>query len=61
MSFLPRRAKGSTRAPSCPYTRARVGAGGCAQIAGLSNTQNVRMETNAGFTVERLPAALRIL
>lgn len=28
---------------------------------GLSNTQNVRMETNAGFAVERLPAALRIL
>jgi hypothetical protein len=28
---------------------------------GLSNKQNVRMETNATYTVERLPAALRIL
>jgi hypothetical protein len=28
---------------------------------GLSNKQNVRMETSAGYAVERLPAALRIL
>jgi phage portal protein BeeE len=28
---------------------------------GLTNKQNVRMETNAGYAVERLPAALRIL
>lgn len=28
---------------------------------GLTNKQNVRMETNATYTVERLPAALRIL
>ncbi len=28
---------------------------------GLTNEQTVRMETNAGFAVERLPAALRIL
>jgi hypothetical protein len=28
---------------------------------GLSNKQNVRMETNAGYAVERVPAALRIL
>jgi HK97 family phage prohead protease len=28
---------------------------------GVSNKTNVRMETNAGFAVERLPAALRIL
>jgi hypothetical protein len=28
---------------------------------GLTNTQNVRMETNAGYAVERLAAALRIL
>jgi hypothetical protein len=28
---------------------------------GLNNKQNVRMETNAGYAVERLPAALRIL
>jgi uncharacterized protein len=28
---------------------------------GLTNKQNVRMETNAGYTVERLSAALRIL
>ena len=28
---------------------------------GLTNTQNVRMETNAGYAVERVPAALRIL
>jgi hypothetical protein len=27
---------------------------------GLTNKQNVRMETNAGYAVERLPAALRI-
>ena len=29
--------------------------------AGVSNTQNVRLESNAGYAVERLPAALRIL
>ncbi len=29
--------------------------------AGTTNKQNVRLETNAGFAVERLPAALRIL
>jgi hypothetical protein len=28
---------------------------------GLTNKQNVPMETNAGLAVERLPAALRIL
>jgi hypothetical protein len=28
---------------------------------GLTNKQNVRLETNAGYAVERLPAALRIL
>jgi hypothetical protein len=27
---------------------------------GLTNKQNVRMETNAGYTVERVPAARRI-
>jgi hypothetical protein len=29
--------------------------------AGVSNAQNIPSETNAGFAVERLPAALRIL
>jgi hypothetical protein len=28
---------------------------------GLSNKQNVRMETSAGYAVEQLPGALRIL
>ncbi len=28
---------------------------------GLTNQQNVRMETNAGYAVERLAAALKIL
>jgi hypothetical protein len=27
---------------------------------GLTNKQNVRMETNAGYAVERIPAARRI-
>jgi hypothetical protein len=27
---------------------------------GLTNQQNVRLETNAGFAVERVPAGLRI-
>jgi hypothetical protein len=31
------------------------------QDAGATNRQTVRMETNAGYAVERIPAALRIL
>jgi hypothetical protein len=30
------------------------------QDAGATNRQTVRMETNAGYTVERIPAARRI-
>jgi hypothetical protein len=30
------------------------------QDAGASNKQTVRMETNAGYAVERIPAARRI-
>ena len=30
------------------------------QDAGQTNRQTVRMETNAGYTVERIPAARRI-
>ena len=41
-------------------TRRRLSCAASRPMPGLSNKQNVRMDLNAGFAVERLPAAVRI-